>query len=212
MPSGIYTDLGTKQLREMLFDHTRITGLFGFENRKAIFEKVDSRFKFVVLTFKKGGPTEEFPAAFMRREVTELKNFPQEGCLYISPALVRRASPRSLSITEYRVQEDLDIARRLQTFPLLADIEEGWGLELYGEELYPMPNDKECLGNKALLILSSSSFMLTTDPSDIQTSTVSLCHRVHYASRLYTITSKLKLYPAVTQFHCQVCVRLRPGG
>ncbi|MFM5892802.1 MAG: Eco57I restriction-modification methylase domain-containing protein, partial [Dolichospermum sp.] len=49
IPSGIYTDLGTKQLREMLFSQTKITGLFCFENRKAIFQGVDSRFKFVVL-------------------------------------------------------------------------------------------------------------------------------------------------------------------
>ncbi|WP_193199722.1 hypothetical protein [Nostoc sp. MG11] len=27
IPSGIYTDLGTKQLREMLFNQTKITGL-----------------------------------------------------------------------------------------------------------------------------------------------------------------------------------------
>ncbi|WP_353258500.1 Eco57I restriction-modification methylase domain-containing protein, partial [Prochlorothrix hollandica] len=34
IPSGIYTDLGTKQLREMLFSQTEVTGLFCFENRK----------------------------------------------------------------------------------------------------------------------------------------------------------------------------------
>lgn len=30
IPSGIYTDLGSTQLRRMLFDHTAITGLFCF--------------------------------------------------------------------------------------------------------------------------------------------------------------------------------------
>ncbi len=69
IPSGIYTDLGTKQLREMLFAETEVTGLFCFENRKGIFENVDSRFKFVVLTFEKGSATTKFPAAFMRHEV-----------------------------------------------------------------------------------------------------------------------------------------------
>jgi len=76
IPSGIYTDLGTKQLREMLFDQAEITGLFCFENRKPIFENVDSRFKFVVLTFEKGGHTREFPSAFMRHDVAELERFP----------------------------------------------------------------------------------------------------------------------------------------
>ncbi|MEQ8540353.1 MAG: hypothetical protein RIB93_23225 [Coleofasciculus sp. D1-CHI-01] len=36
IPSGIYTDLGSKQLRYMLFEQTQITGLFCFENRKEI--------------------------------------------------------------------------------------------------------------------------------------------------------------------------------
>ena len=40
IPSGIYSDLGTKQLRKMLFEETEVTGFFGFENRKAIFEGV----------------------------------------------------------------------------------------------------------------------------------------------------------------------------
>lgn len=53
IPSGIYSDLGTKQLRQMLFEKTRISGLFGFENRKAVFEGVHKSFKFVVLTFIK---------------------------------------------------------------------------------------------------------------------------------------------------------------
>ncbi|MEI8323929.1 MAG: DNA methyltransferase [Betaproteobacteria bacterium] len=53
IPSGIYTDLGAKGLRDLLFGQTQIEGLFCFENRKAIFEGVDSRFKFVVLTFEK---------------------------------------------------------------------------------------------------------------------------------------------------------------
>ena len=38
IPSGIYSDLGTKQLRQMLFDETEVGGLFCFQNRKQIFE------------------------------------------------------------------------------------------------------------------------------------------------------------------------------
>ncbi|MFM6844621.1 MAG: Eco57I restriction-modification methylase domain-containing protein, partial [Dolichospermum sp.] len=52
IPSGIYTDLGTKQLREMLFSQTKFTGIFCFENRKAIFQGVVSRVMFVVLCFQ----------------------------------------------------------------------------------------------------------------------------------------------------------------
>jgi hypothetical protein len=34
IPSGIYTDLGAKGLRDLLFGQTHIEGLFCFENRK----------------------------------------------------------------------------------------------------------------------------------------------------------------------------------
>jgi hypothetical protein len=37
----------------MLFSQANLTGLFCFENRQIIFECVDSRFKFVILTFEK---------------------------------------------------------------------------------------------------------------------------------------------------------------
>lgn len=53
IPSGLYTDLGAKGLRDMLFEQTQIEGLFCFENRKEIFEGVHRSFKFVVLTFEK---------------------------------------------------------------------------------------------------------------------------------------------------------------
>jgi hypothetical protein len=98
IPSGIYTDLGTKQLREMLFDENKITGLFCFENRKEIFENVHRSFKFVVLSFEKGGNSTKFPSAFMRHDVEELENFPQYGALSISVDLIKRLSPDSYSV------------------------------------------------------------------------------------------------------------------
>jgi len=119
VPSGIYTDLGTKQLRELLFKETVITGIFGFENRKAIFEGVDSRFKFVVLTFKKGGKTEYFPAAFMRHDVAELERFPREGAIDISVDLIKMLSPDSLSLMEFKNEVELRFSEAVSKHPLL---------------------------------------------------------------------------------------------
>src|SRR5262249_29992660 len=127
---------GTKQLREMLFSETCITGLFGFENRKVIFENVHRSFKFVVLTFQRGTTTLQFPAAFMRNDVEELQFFPQRGAINISVDLVRKLSPDSLSIPEFKSPIDLSIAGKLQALPFLSDgTTHGWGIEFYGEEL-----------------------------------------------------------------------------
>lgn len=121
IPSGIYTDLGAKQLREMLFTESQIAGLFCFENRKEIFEGVDRRFKFVVLTYQKGGKTTSFPAAFMRHDVQELERFPKEGGLDISVELVRKLSPDSLSVMEFKSDIDVRIAKKMLKFPLLGE-------------------------------------------------------------------------------------------
>ena len=134
IPSGIYTDLGTKQLREMLFEETKITGLFGFENRKIIFENVDSRFKFVVLSFEKDDETVTFPAAFMRLDVEELASFPEYASIHLSVDTIKKISPDSFSIIEVKNDREATIIEKAAKYPLLAD-STGWGLALYGEEL-----------------------------------------------------------------------------
>jgi Alw26I/Eco31I/Esp3I family type II restriction m6 adenine DNA methyltransferase len=141
IPSGIYTDLGCQQLREMLFSQTQVTGLFCFENRKTIFEGVHRSFKFLVLTFEKGGRTESFPAAFMRHEVEELTSFPSNDDVQINVDLVRRLSPDSLSIMEFKGKIDIQIAEKMLQCPLLGEkISDLWNLTL-GREFH-MTDDK----------------------------------------------------------------------
>jgi hypothetical protein len=135
IPSGIYTDLGAKQLRTMLFEHAQVTGLFCFENRKMIFENVDCRFKFVVLTFEKGGTTAGFPAAFMRHDVAELDRFPGQGAVDISVALVKQLSPDSLSVMEFKNDADVAICKKALQFPLLGEDVEGTWKVGFSQEL-----------------------------------------------------------------------------
>lgn len=163
IPSGIYTDLGAKGLRDLLFNHSHIEGLFCFENRKEIFENVHRSFKFVVLTFEKSSVprlqeigernasappddllaptrtgelgTTRFPAAFMRHDVAELDRFPNEGALWLDVELIRRLSPDSHSVMEFKSEFDVHIAEKLLRFPMMSDSSSGWGVELYGEEL-----------------------------------------------------------------------------
>jgi hypothetical protein len=143
IPGGIYSDLGTKQLREMLFSETEITGLFCFENRKEIFEGVDSRFKFVVLTFVKGCRTVTFPTAFMRHDVAELDRFPKEGALQLSVELIQKLSPDSLSIMEFRNELDIKIAKNIHKSPLLGEkLENKWNISLCNE--FHMTGDSHC--------------------------------------------------------------------
>lgn len=142
IPSGIYTDLGATQLRRMLYDRSRITGLFGFENRRAIFEGVDSRFKFVVLSFEKGGATAQFPVAFMRHDVAELTRFPADDSLRLSVKLITRLSPATVSLMEFNSAQDIAITEKLLRHPLLGEKHTGsWNVGFTRE--FDMTNDSD---------------------------------------------------------------------
>ncbi len=163
IPSGIYTDLGAKGLRDLLFDKTHIEGLFCFENRKEIFEGVHRSFKFVVLTFEKvvaprlqatgernasappddlfapqagGGGTRRFPAAFMRVDVEDLTRFPDDDALQIDVDVVKRLSPDSHTLLEFKSSLDVQIVEKLSKQPLLGEkLSDGWNISL-GRELH----------------------------------------------------------------------------
>ena len=140
VPSGIYTDLGAKGLREMLFDRTTIESLFCIENRDGVFDDVHRMFKFVVLQFARGGQTRAFPAAFMRRDVSELNEFPARGSVSIDVGLIRKLSPDSLSVMEFKGELDVTIARKMARFPLLGeDVPGRWRPQLHRE--FDMTND-----------------------------------------------------------------------
>ncbi len=170
IPSGIYTDLGAKGLRDLLFNEAKIEGLFCFENRKEIFEGVHRSFKFVVLTFERplaprlqatgernaSAPpddllaplrageltTRKFPAAFMRHDVAELARFPDEGALWLDVELIRKLSPDSHSVMEFKGELDIHIAKKMLKFPLLGEqIEGAWNLKLTNE--FHMTNDSQ---------------------------------------------------------------------
>lgn len=121
IPSGYYTDLGAKGLRELTLDKTNITGLFCFENKKAIFEGVHRSYKFIVLTFAKDSATKSFPAAFMRHDVSELRNFPATGAIRISRELITKVAPDSLSIMEFKSEVDKTIVEKMLQHPMLGE-------------------------------------------------------------------------------------------
>jgi Alw26I/Eco31I/Esp3I family type II restriction m6 adenine DNA methyltransferase len=133
IPASIYTDIGSKQLRELLFDSSKITGLFCFENRREIFEGVHRHFKFVVLSFEKGGKTKSFPSVFMRHDVSELANFPQYGAVNINVDVVKKLSPDAYSLFEFKSESEANILQKIFAFPPLNAWRDKAGLEFSRE-------------------------------------------------------------------------------
>lgn len=140
-PGGIYADLGAKRIREMLFFEGKVDSLFGLSNERYIFEGVEHRQTFCVLVFEKHGSTESFRAAFRinpREAISrdKLDDFLNSGKthLLVSTDLVRRLSPDSLSVMEFKSEADVRIAEKMVRFPLIGELVPGkWGVRLASE-------------------------------------------------------------------------------
>lgn len=119
----------------------QIDSLFGLSNERYIFEGVEHRLKFCILVFEKAGATESFQAAFRinPREAIgpdKLDEFLNSGKahLTLTTDLIRRLSPDSLSIMEFKIEADVRIAERMLRFPLLGQqIPNSWNLQLTNE-------------------------------------------------------------------------------
>jgi hypothetical protein len=149
IPSGIYTDLGTKPLRELLLTEGRIEYLFSFSNERFFFADVHHSFKFTLLGAQKGVPSDGFWATFRfnPRVAVRPDDLPAfladpANLVYINLDSLARFSPDSLSVMEFQSQEDSDITSKLyRDWPLLGEAIEGcWSLRLNRE--FDMTNDR----------------------------------------------------------------------
>lgn len=141
VPSGIYTDLGAKGLRTLLFDHSQVKGLYSFENRGQIFPDIHSSFKPCLITFKKGGRTADFPCAFFLHNADDLKKAVKTPTV-MNVEFVKRSSPTSWSVLEIKTPEDYSIVQTMLKFPPLGErIKGSWNVEL--QSGFHMTNDSQ---------------------------------------------------------------------
>lgn len=122
IPSGIYTDLGAKGLRGMLFDKCSMKELYSFENRgHAIFEDVHASYKFVLLSFEKGGSTKQFPCAFFLHSGEDLRAAVEKPTI-MDVEFVRRSSPTSWSVLEIKSATDKLIIDKMLKYPPISEM------------------------------------------------------------------------------------------
>jgi hypothetical protein len=149
IPTGLYSDLGTTQLREMLFCNSKVDTIFGISNERFLFEGVDHRVKFCLLTFEKGGSTNSFKAAFRinPREAVRPKDLgyflnADSEKLNISTEFIRKLSPDSFSVMEFKSELDIQVAAKLIKFPLIGEKLDGvWNINITSE--FHMTNDSD---------------------------------------------------------------------
>jgi hypothetical protein len=142
VPSGIYTDKGTTDLRKLFLDHCDWQWLFGFENRDKVFD-IDSRFKFCPLIIQKGGTTQAIRAAFMHRNVDDWAQAERYVLAYPRERVLE-FSPYSKAILEIRSELDLCLLQKIYANGVLLGDQssEAWGIK-YQQGDFNMTSDSK---------------------------------------------------------------------
>jgi hypothetical protein len=143
LPTGIYSDFGTKDLRETLLYKGRIDFLYAFQNEKRVFSAAHHSFKQVAMIAAKGDRTTAFRTRFRMGvgDSPEAHQIPDDlltrdsAAMVFTPEDVERNSPKSLSLVELRLNNDLNIFRKIYfNSNRIGDNAPGWEI-CYGQEL-----------------------------------------------------------------------------
>ena len=141
VPSGVYTDKGSTNLRTEFLEFNQWEWLFGFENRDGIF-KIHRSFKFCPVIVVKGGQTEAIKATFMQRSLTTWENA-EEYVLDYPRSQITKFSPNSKAILEIRSERDLEVLEKMYSNSVLLgdDSPQSWEIK-YATEFH-MTNDSK---------------------------------------------------------------------
>ncbi|MEZ8218210.1 hypothetical protein B0813_001747 [Candidatus Fervidibacteria bacterium JGI MDM2 SSWTFF-3-K9] len=142
LPAAFYSTEGATALRRLLLDKSQMTACFSFENRKGIMP-IHRSFKFATVVWRKGGKTDEFPAAFMLHD-PEFLDLPETSPerlsrqVNLTTAFIERTSPGYRLFLEVKNELERRLADRLhQKFPRLGKKDENapWNVAGFRQEL-----------------------------------------------------------------------------
>lgn len=149
VPSGLYTDHGSTQLRAQLLGKCRWEWLFGFENRDVIFD-IHHYIKFNPVVVVKGGHTETIRTAFLRRDPDEWAlGLAEQLAVPYSRAQIEQFSPKSKAIVEIRSARDLAVLEKIYANSVLLGDggPEGWGIR-YAQGDFNMSSDSKLFSTR----------------------------------------------------------------
>jgi hypothetical protein len=112
-----------RHFESYLLDHTTVSSLISFENR-GIFDGIDTRYNFGVLTFKNEGETGTVPGIFQHSDPKILNN--RSDWIDIPRQVLTDFAPSSLLFPRIRASEDLAVLRTTVTKPAIGDKARSW--------------------------------------------------------------------------------------
>jgi hypothetical protein len=161
VPTGIYSDFGTRDLRETLLSRGRIDFLYAFQNEKRVFVAAHHAYKQVALFVGKSGRTESFRTRFRMGvgDSPEAHEIPDDLIdanalgLVITPHDIRLLSPLTGTLLEVRTPGDIKIIEQIysNSVPLFAESPVGLGID-YSREYH--------MGDDAHVFIKRSSILV----------------------------------------------------
>ena len=150
LPTGLYSDFGTKDLRATLLDEGRIDLLYAFQNEKRVFSAAHHWYKQVSLIATKGSRTSAFRVRFRMGvgDSPEAHEIPDDilrhdsVAMVITPDDVRLNSPETLCLVELTNKADSDIFRTIYSHSIrIGDHVPGWQIT-YAQEFNTTSDSK----------------------------------------------------------------------
>ena len=112
VPSGIATDDTTKVFFSNLIDNHSLASLYDFENRERVFQGIDSRIKFCLLTLTgKERPSTEAEFAFFLYRTEQLQD--PERRFTLAPEDFALFNPNTRTCPVFRTRKDAEIAGKM---------------------------------------------------------------------------------------------------
>lgn len=144
LPTGIATDATTQHYFKDLVQSSSLVSLFDFENRKPLFDGVDSRMKFCLLTLSgRDSQAESAEFAFFAQDTTDLLK--DSARFELTPEEIQLLNPNTGTCPIFRTRRDAEITlgiyRRVPVLINENDPENGnpWGIKFM--TMFHMSND-----------------------------------------------------------------------
>ncbi|MFE2523779.1 Eco57I restriction-modification methylase domain-containing protein [Streptomyces sp. NPDC059382] len=154
IPTAIATGAGSQHLFSDFTQRGALASLYDFENRKPLFEGVDSRYKFCLLSLAGRGHTEstaEF--AFFLQDPVDLDD--TERVFALSPEEITLINPNTGTLPVFRSRKDADLTAAIyQRIPVLWNESKSggnpWGISF--KNLFNMTDDSDLFRTREELI------------------------------------------------------------
>ncbi|XXY45579.1 hypothetical protein WME91_36810 [Sorangium sp. So ce269] len=158
VPSGLYTDNGSRALRELFLKRCSWSYLYAFQNERFVFEGIHHSFKMAVVHVHKGELTDIILTRFRigpgdspEAHEVEIDLLDPARYLALPAKRIDRLSPHTRSILEIRSVRDLVVIEKLYSKGTLlgSDEPESWRIR-YATELH-MANDSKLFFSRTQL-------------------------------------------------------------